>query len=409
MAISSEVKEEYEVGKSEYLWAKKHMPVLDRLTRRFVSKKSLENFRLGICLHITKETSVLLMALKEAGAEVNLCPANPLSIQDPVKSFLINNDIKIFSKKDDTLLDFYSNMEGVLDTKPHIITDDGGELHKRALCRKFNVMGGTEETTSGVNRLTAWGKEGLLMYPIIAVNRSRTKYLFDNRYGTGQSTIEGILKTTGILLSSKRIVICGYGWVGKGVAKCAKGMGAKVTITEVNPLKALEAYFDGFEVKPLDEVISNGDIFITCTGQVNVIGQDQIEKINEGAILCNAGHFDVEIDINYLNSIDQNHFSPRMNVECYKVGEKKKKIYLLAKGRVINLVGAEGNSPEVMSISFANQFLSIVYLSQFHEKLDNQIYNTPKKIERKIILAAMDSFGLKIDRLTPQQNEYFKK
>ena len=409
MAISSEVKEEYEVGKSEYLWAKKHMPVLDRLTRRFVSKKSLQNFRLGICLHITKETSVLLMALKEAGAEVNLCPANPLSIQDPVKSFLINNDIKIFSKKDDTLLDFYSNMEGVLDTKPNIITDDGGELHKRALCRKFNVMGGTEETTSGVNRLMAWGKEGLLMYPIIAVNRSRTKYLFDNRYGTGQSTIEGILKTTGILLSSKRIVICGYGWVGKGVAKCANGMGAKVTITEVNPLKALEAYFDGFEVKPLDEVISNGDIFITCTGQVNVIGQDQIEKINEGAILCNAGHFDVEIDINYLNSIDQNHFSPRMNVECYRVGEKKKKIYLLAKGRVINLVGAEGNSPEVMSISFANQFLSIVYLSQFHEKLDNQIYNTPKKIERKIILAAMDSFGLKIDRLTPQQNDYFKK
>ncbi|ALI37142.1 Adenosylhomocysteinase [Candidatus Nitrosocosmicus oleophilus] len=409
MAISTEVKEEDEVGKSEYLWAKKHMPVLDRLTRRFVSKKSLQNFRLGICLHITKETSVLLMALKEAGAEVNLCPANPLSIQDPVKSFLIKNDIKIFSKKDDTLLDFYSNMEGVLDTKPNIITDDGGELHKRALCRKFNVMGGTEETTSGVNRLMAWGKEGLLMYPIIAVNRSRTKYLFDNRYGTGQSTIEGILKTTGILLSSKRIVICGYGWVGKGVAKCANGMGAKVTITEVNPLKALEAYFDGFEVKPLDEVISNGDIFITCTGQVNVIGQDQFEKINEGAILCNAGHFDVEIDINYLNSIDQNHFSPRMNIECYRVGEKKKKIYLLAKGRVINLVGAEGNSPEVMSISFANQFLSIVYLSQFHEKLDNQIYNTPKKIERKIILAAMDSFGLKIDRLTPQQNDYFKK
>ena len=409
MAISTEVKEEDEVGKSEYLWAKKHMPVLDRLTRRFVSKKSLQNFTLGICLHITKETSVLLMALKEAGAEVNLCPANPLSIQDPVKSFLIKNDIKIFSKKDDTLLDFYSNMEGVLDTKPHILTDDGGELHKRALCRKFNVMGGTEETTSGVNRLMAWGKEGLLMYPIIAVNRSRTKYLFDNRYGTGQSTIEGILKTTGILLSSKRIVICGYGWVGKGVAKCANGMGAKVTITEVNPLKALEAYFDGFEVKPLDEVISNGDIFITCTGQVNVIGQDQFEKINEGAILCNAGHFDVEIDINYLNSIDQNHFSPRMNIECYRVGEKKKKIYLLAKGRVINLVGAEGNSPEVMSISFANQFLSIVYLSQFHEKLDNQIYNTPKKIERKIILAAMDSFGLKIDRLTPQQNDYFKK
>jgi len=409
MAIASNVKYEYEIGKSEYMWAKKNMPVLNRLTRKYISRRCLENFRLGICLHITKETSVLLIALKDAGAEVNLCPANPLSIQETIKSYLTKNDIKIFSKRDDTLQDFYSNMEAVLDTKPQIITDDGGELHKRALARKHIILGGTEETTSGVNRLKAWRKEGLLTYPIIAVNHSRTKYMFDNRYGTGQSTIEGILKTTGILLSSKRIVVCGYGWVGKGVARCANGMGAKVTITEVNPLKALEAYFDGFEVKPLDEVISNGDIFITCTGQVNVIGQDQFEKINEGAILCNAGHFDVEIDINYLNSIDQNHFSPRMNIECYRVGEKKKKIYLLAKGRVINLVGAEGNSPEVMSISFANQFLSIVYLSQFHEKLDNQIYNTPKKIERKIILAAMDSFGLKIDRLTPQQNDYFKK
>jgi len=408
MAIRSEVKERYEVGRSEYMWAKKSMPVLNRLTHRFISKRCLENFILGICLHITKETSVLLMALKDAGAEVNLCPANPLSIQEPIKSFMIKNGIKIFSKKDDTLLDFYSNMEGVLDTRPHIITDDGGELHKRALYRKYNAMGGTEETTSGVNRLMAWGKEGLLMYPIIAVNRSRTKFLFDNKYGTGQSTIEGILKTTGILLSSKRIVVCGYGWVGRGVARCAIGMGAKVTITEVSPLRALEAFFDGFEVKPLDEVISNTDIFITCTGQVNVIGQNQIEKIKDGAMLCNAGHFDVEIDINYLNSIDQNHFSPRMNVECYRVGDNKKKIYLLAKGRVINLVGAEGNSPEVMSISFANQFLSIVYLSQFHEKLDNQIYKTPKKIERKIILTALDSFGLKIDSLTQQQNHYFK-
>ena len=408
MAIRSEGKKEYHIGKLEYLWAKKSMTVLNRLTHRFVSKRSLENFKIGICLHITKETSVLLMALKDAGAEVNLCPANPLSIQEPVKSFLIENDIKIFSKKDDTLLDFYSNMECVPDTKPNIITDDGGELHKRALRRKFNIMGGTEETTSGVNRLLEWGKGGLLMYPIIAVNRSRTKYLFDNRYGTGQSTIEGILKTTGILLSSKRIVVCGYGWVGKGVARCAIGMGAKVTITEVNPLRALEAFFDGFEVMALDKIVSNADIFITCTGQVNVIGKDQIERIKEGAILCNAGHFDVEIDINYLNSIDQNHFSPRMNVECYRVGESKKKIYLLAKGRVINLVGAEGNSPEVMSISFANQFLSIVYLSQFHEKLVNQIYKTPKKIERKIILTALDSFGLKIDNLTPQQNNYFK-
>ena len=409
MAIASNVKYEYEIGKSEYMWAKKNMPVLNRLTRKYISRRCLENFRLGICLHITKETSVLLIALKDAGAEVNLCPANPLSIQETIKSYLTKNDIKIFSKRDDTLQDFYSNMEAVLDTKPQIITDDGGELHKRALARKHIILGGTEETTSGVNRLKAWRKEGLLTYPIIAVNHSRTKYMFDNRYGTGQSTIEGILKTTGILLSSKRIVVCGYGWVGKGVARCANGMGAKVTITEVNPLRALEAYFDGFDVKPLNEVISIADIFITCTGQVNVIGQAQIEKIKHGAILCNAGHFDVEIDINYLNSIDQNHFSPKMNIECYRVGKDQKKIYLLTKGRVVNLVGAEGNSPEVMGISFANQFLSIVHISQFHEKLDNQIYKTPKKIERKIILAAIDSFGLQIDRSSPQQNEYFQR
>jgi adenosylhomocysteinase len=409
MVISAEIHEEYERGRSAYLWAKKSMPILNRLVKKFVSKRNLENFKVGICLHITKETSVLLMALKEAGAEVTLCPANPLSIQEPVKFFLIKNDIKIFANKEGSDLDFYNNMERVLDTKPDILTDDGGELHKRALCRDFKIMGGTEETTSGVNRLKAWDKEGLLLYPILAVNRSRTKYLFDNKYGTGQSTLEGIVNTTGILLSSKRIVVCGYGWVGKGVARCAMGMGAKVTITEVNPLRALEAYFDGFDVKPLDEVASIADVFITCTGQVNVIGQNQIEKIKEGAILCNAGHFDVEIDVNYLNSIDPHHFSPRMNVSCYRIGGSKKKIYLLAKGRVINLVGAEGNSPEVMSISFANQFLSIIYLTKFHEKLENKIYKTPKKIEKKIIWTALDTFGLKIDSLTSDQNNYFKK
>jgi adenosylhomocysteinase len=409
MVISTEIHEECEIGRSAYLWAKKSMPILNRLVKRFVSKRNLENFKLGICLHITKETSVLLMALKEAGAEVTLCPANPLSIQEPVKFFLIKNDIKIFANKEGSRQDFYNNMERVLDTKPDILTDDGGELHKRALCRDFKIMGGTEETTSGVNRLKAWDKEGLLLYPILAVNRSRTKYLFDNKYGTGQSTLEGILNTTGILLSSKRIVVCGYGWVGKGVARCAMGMGAKVTITEVNPLRALEAYFDGFDVKPLDEVVSIADVFITCTGQVNVIGQNQIEKIKEGAILCNAGHFDVEIDVNFLNSIDPDHFSPRMNVSCYRIGESKKKIYLLGKGRVINLVGAEGNSPEVMSISFANQFLSIIYLTKFHEKLENKIYKTPKKIEKKIIWTALDTFGLKIDSLTSDQNNYFKK
>lgn len=384
------------------------MPILSQLVDKYSKKKILENYSLGICLHITKETSVLLMGLKEVGAQVTLCSANPLSIQDHIKDFLLTNDIKVYAKKNCTPDTFFSSMDKVLSTKPQIITDDGGELHKRAIKQKGSILAGTEETTSGVNRLREWHNEGLLPYPIIAVNQSKTKYLFDNRYGTGQSTIEGILRITGILLSSKRVVICGYGWVGKGVARCARGLGAKVTVTEVSPLRALEAFFDGFEVKPLEEVVTTSDIFITCTGQLNVIGKKHFEKIKDGAFLCNAGHFDVEIDVNYLNKIDSNPSNPRKNVTCYRIGKERKKVYLLAEGRVINLVGAEGNSAEVMSVSFANQFLSIIYLSKFYKRLENKVYKTPKNIERNIIKFILKSYGLKIDSLTSAQNSYFK-
>jgi adenosylhomocysteinase len=296
-------------------------------------------------------------------------------------------------------------METVLNQKPNIIIDDGGEFHNRAIRKKHIIFGGTEQTTSGINRLNAWNKKKLITYPIIAVNQSKTKHFFDNRYGTGQSTIEGILRTTGILLAGKRIIVCGYGWVGKGISSFLKGAGAKVTVTEINAIRALEAYMDGFEVKQIDQTTSYADMYITSTGQIKVIRKEHFEKMKSGVILCNAGHFDVEIDMNYLNNSDNNPSNIKKNLKCYNI--KGKKIYLLAEGRVINLVGADGNSPEIMAISFANQLMSIIYLSENHNNLENKIYKVPKKIETEISKLALKSFNIKIDKITPEQERYF--
>ncbi|MDQ6722759.1 MAG: adenosylhomocysteinase, partial [Thermoproteota archaeon] len=277
--------------------------------------------------------------------------------------------------------------------------------HNRALQKNYKIFGGTEETTSGINRLKAWYQKKKITYPIIAVNQSNTKYLFDNRYGTGQSTIEGILRTTGILLAGKRVIVCGYGWVGKGIASCLKGLGAKVIITEIDPLRGLEAFMDGYEVKPISETTLFGDLYITCTGQLRVIRQEHIEKMKNGVILCNAGHFDVEIDINYLNTLDFHPTIIRKNLKRYKIN--KKKIYLLSEGRVINLVGSDGNPPEIMALSFANQLLSIIYLSRRYKKLENKLYKVPKKIENEISRLALQSFNIKIDKITLEQENYF--
>lgn len=389
------------------------MPILNRIVRKYSKSKILSDFKLGMCLHITYETAVLVTALSRAGAMISLCPANPLSSKDHVIDYLHSEvaNVKLFVNNREDYSSFYKNMDRVLDTKPKIITDDGGELHKKAILRSQNVVGGTEETTSGVNRLRMLSKDGKLTYPIIAANESIMKLLLDNKFGTGQSTIQGIINTTGVMVANKRIVVCGYGWVGKGVARVAKGMGAKVTIAEVDPLLAIEAYLDGFEVGPLEKLLANNDIFITCTGQFNVIGRDHFHKLKEGAILCNAGHFDVEIDVNYLNEMDPSHFDPRPNVTCYHTNRSqcKKKFYLITRGRVVNLVGAEGNSPEVMDISFSNQFLAIVYLSKAASKMTNRVYRMPKKLDKKLAQLVLAEHGVEIDSLTPDQISYFKR
>lgn len=404
----NELKDSIKKGKKKYYWAKSYMPILSKLIKKYSQNKILNGLEIGLCLHITKETSVLILGLKKAGANVSLCSANPLSVKPEVRDFLIDSGINVYSNSNDNLHSFYSNMDKILHSKPQIITDDGGELHKKAIIRSEKICGGTEETTSGVNRLRALDE---ISYPIIAVNDSITKHMLDNTFGTGQSIIEGIIKTTSILIASKRIVVCGYGWVGKGVAKCARGLGAKVSITETDPIRALEAYMDGFEVSKLSKLIPQTDIFITCTGQKNVIGIEQFKHLKNGAILCNAGHFDVEIDVMTLDNLDPSHFDPIKNVTYYRIFDdlkvKSKKIVLLARGRVVNLVGSDGNSPQVMDFSFSNQLLSIVYLSKYMDRLPKKVLDPPIKIQRQLSRLALEAFNLDIDELTLEQKNYF--
>ncbi len=392
-------------GKMDVYWAYENMQIIDQIIKRYKNKDTLEGYSIGICLHITKETAVLILGLQQLGAEILICPANPLSTQEHIVSLLKEKGIKVYREKGKTIQTFFKNMDMVLDNKPNIIVDDGGEFHKRALQKNYKIFGGTEETSSGVNRLNAWYKKKIIKYPIIAVNQSRTKNLFDNRYGTGQSTIDGILRTTGILLAGKRIIVCGYGWVGKGIANNAKGLGAKVIVTEIDPVNALEAFMDGFEVKPISDTTAFGDVYITCTGQLRVIRQEHIRNMKNGVILCNAGHFDVEIDMDYLNSEDNHPTTIRKNLKCFKIN--KKNIYLLAEGRVINLVGGEGNSPEIMALSFANQLLSIIHISKNCNKLEPKVYSVPKKIEIEIGVLALKSFNIQIDNITKEQESYF--
>jgi adenosylhomocysteinase len=383
------------------------MVILDKIKIKNEKKKPLAGYRIGFCLHITKETSVLVMAAKELGADVALCSANPLSVQDDIAAFLSSEGVTTFAWRGETKREYDACINSVLKFRPNIITDDGSDLHIAANKTKVKIFGGSEETTSGVKRLKALERRKRLMYPVIAVNDAYTKHMFDNRYGTGQSTIDGILRTTSLFLPGKQIIVCGYGWVGKGVAARTRGMGAIITITEIDPIKAIEANMDGFNVKRLSDVVSIGDIFITCTGQTHVIREEHIKKMKSGAILANAGHFDIEIDTKYLYSQDKSPASVRADIDCFNIVGKK--IYLISKGRVVNLVGAEGHPPEVMALSFANQLLSIIFISKNYHKMENKIYNVPREIDQSVAKYALDSMNIEIDKMTKTQRLYIDK
>jgi adenosylhomocysteinase len=383
------------------------MAILDKIKIKNEKKMPLAGYRIGFCLHITKETSVLVMTAKELGADVALCSANPLSVQDDIAAFLSSEGITTFAWRGETKREYDECINSVLKFRPNIITDDGSDLHIAANKTKVKIFGGSEETTSGVKRLKALERRKRLMYPVIAVNDAYTKHMFDNRYGTGQSTIDGILRTTSLFLPGKQIIVCGYGWVGKGVAARTRGMGAITTITEIDPIKAIEANMDGFNVKRLSDVVSIGDIFITCTGQTHVIREEHIKKMKSGAILANAGHFDIEIDTKYLYSQDKSPASVRADIDCFNIVGKK--IYLISKGRVVNLVGAEGHPPEVMALSFANQLLSIIFISKNYHKMENKIYNVPSEIDQSVAKYALDSMNIEIDKMTKTQRLYIDK
>jgi adenosylhomocysteinase len=392
-------------GKKSWEWALSRMNIIREILDDFENKRPLEGVKIGISLHITKETSVLCLAASRLGAKIVLCAANPMSSQDEIAAFLKSKGVQVFGWKNESLKEYTENMVSVLEEKPDIITDDGANLHVLYHSRENGcVIGGTEETTSGVQRLKLMEEERTLRYPVIAVNNAPTKYLFDNHYGTGQSTIEAIMQITNILLAGKQVVVCGYGPVGKGVAIRAKGMGAIVTITEINPIRALEANMDGFDVRKLNDVLKKGDLFITCTGQTHVITNSSFEKIKSGAILANAGHFDVEIDSNSLYSNADKIYLVRQHMECFEIYDKK--IYLLCNGRVANLVGSEGNSPEVMSMSFANQLLSIIHISKNYCNLKNTVVSVPMEIDKFVAYSALSSLGIEIDELSEAQRKY---
>ena len=399
-----------EKGIKRIKWAQNQMPVLEEIQKRFEQEKPFEQIKIAACLHVTTETASLMIALKFGGAEIALCASNPLSTQDDVAASLVNDfKIPVFAIRGVDKKDYYQHISRTLDIKPNITMDDGADLvstiHSTRENLIDNIVGGTEETTTGVIRLRSMQREGTLQYPIIAINDALTKHLFDNRYGTGQSTIDGLLRATNILLAGKIVVICGYGWCARGVASRAKGMGARVIITEINPLKALEAVMDGFQVSPIREAAKVGDLFVTLTGNKNVIDREDILLMKDGAILANAGHFNVEINIPSLEELAINKEVVRDNVVLYNL-KNERRIYLLAEGRLLNLSAAEGHPASVMDMSFANQALSIEYLLKESKTLSKKVYAVPRDIDERIAFLKLQSMGINIDKLTPEQKKY---
>ena len=397
-------------GRLKIEWAARFMPVLDSIKKTFAKEKPLRGLRMSACLHVTTETANLMETLRLGGAEVALCASNPLSTQDDAAAAMVRYfGIPVFAVKGEDHKTYYRHVNQALDHKPQITMDDGADLvstiHSRRRTLIQEIIGGTEETTTGVIRLRSMAAKGVLAYPIIAVNDANTKHLFDNRYGTGQSTIDGILRATNILLAGLHFVIAGYGWCGRGVAMRAKGAGAKVIICEVDPLRALEAVMDGFEVMPLEAAASIGDIFVTVSGDKTVITRRHFIRMKDGAVIANSGHFNVEIDIPALTALAKKKKRIREFVDEFEL-RNGRKIYLLGEGRLINLAAAEGHPAMVMDMSFANQALSTLYLSRKGRTLSKAVYGVPREIDERTARLKLRSMGIRIDRLTAEQKKY---
>lgn len=399
-----------EAGRLKIEWASKSMPVLNLIKEKFKQDQPLRGLHISACLHVTSETANLMSVLKAGGANVRLAASNPLSTQDEVAAALVKYEkIPVFAIKGEDNKTYYRHLELALAHQPQLTMDDGADLvtiiHEKKHQLIRNIIGGTEETTTGVSRLRSMAQAGVLAYPIIAVNDALTKHLFDNRYGTGQSSIDGLLRATNILLAGLTVVVCGYGWCGRGVASRAKGAGAKVIVCEVDHLKALEALMDGYQVKTLKEAAAEGDVFLTVTGNKNVIRLEHFKRMKSGAIIANAGHFNVEIDLPALDKMALNRRKIREYVEEYQLPGGRC-LYVLAEGRLINLAAAEGHPAMVMDMSFANQALSVLYLKKNASKLEKKVYPVPESLDKEIAKLKLDSMGIKIDRLTAEQRQY---
>jgi adenosylhomocysteinase len=399
-----------DLGKRRIEWAAQSMPVLASIRKQFIKTQPLAGMRVAACLHVTTETANLMITLRDGGASIALCASNPLSTQDDVAAALVREyGIPTFSIKGESNEVYYSHINAALDHKPQITMDDGADvvsaLHTKRKDLLPQVIGGTEETTTGVIRLRAMAKDKVLAYPIIAVNDALTKHLFDNRYGTGQSTIDGIIRATNMLLAGMTLVVAGYGWCGRGVAMRARGLGANVIVTEIDPTKAIEAIMDGFRVMTMHDAAAIGDVFVTVTGNKNVIARDHFERLKSGAILCNSGHFNVEIDLETLGSMASSRKETRTFVEEFSMRDGRK-IYVLGEGRLINLAAAEGHPASVMDMSFANQALSAEYMVKNHASLEKKVYSVPEELDKQVAKMKLESMGVSIDRLSLEQEEY---
>jgi adenosylhomocysteinase len=391
-------------------WARGSMPVLAMIEERFEKERPLRGIRVSACLHVTSETANLARALKAGGAEVRICASNPLSTQDDVAAALVRHfEVPVFAIKGEDKETYYRHIASAIVHRPQITMDDGADtisvLHADRKDLLPTVIAGTEETTTGVIRLRSMERDGVLAYPIIAVNDADTKHLFDNRYGTGQSTIDGILRATNLLLAGKRVVVCGYGWCGRGVATRARGMGANVIVTEADPLKALEAVMDGYSVMPLTDAARIGDLFVTLTGNLHVIREEHFQLMKDGAVVCNSGHFNVEVDLEALGGLARGRRMVREFVEEYTMQDGRR-INVLGEGRLINLVSAEGHPASVMDMSFANQALSVEYAVKHRGTLEKRVYGVPKEIDVQIAALKLASMGIRIDELTSEQRRY---